>query len=185
MVKRRVAMPEKETRQRWDTIPSTTTPRSYRRGVMGPPGWTPEKAKRMPFYPQTPEAYEVYIEKRREQMRRQNADPEFRAKVGKTPRGWGGKKKLRALLDVRIREQVEEWYKVAVKQNIIETVDDERAEEALKGLAAIAVDPMIQPQVRLSAMNAILNFTKRKPAQKTELTVKRAEDFLDEIAKDL
>lgn len=185
MPERKWPRAERHTRQRWDVIPDPSRPRSYKRGVMGPKGWSAEKAKCMPFYPQTPELYDAWIENRREHMRRLNADPEFRAKKGKTPRGWGGKKKLIEHLKVVLRQRAERWYKMAVKQNIIETVDDERAEEALKELAVISMNPAIKVESRLAALNAILNFTKRKPAQKSEVTVRRAEDFLDEISKDI
>ena len=49
----------------------------------------------------------------------------------------------------------------------------------------ISMNPAIKVESRLAALNAILNFTKRKPAQKSEVTVRRAEDFLDEISKDI
>jgi hypothetical protein len=43
----------------------------------------------------------------------------------------------------------------------------------------------INPKDKLTAARLVLEFTKAKPAAQAELTVKRAEDYLADIAKEM
>lgn len=74
----------------------------------------------------------------------------------------------------------------AVKETKLVTVpatDSGKAEKALREAFVLAVGPSTQ-NIKIQAINTILNFTKAKPESKSKLTLNKAEDFLDEIAKD-
>lgn len=61
--------------------------------------------------------------------------------------------------------------------------NDERAEEALVATLEVMRGPMNQ-QTKLAAARQVLEWTKAKPAAKTEMTVNAAEAWLSEIAKE-
>ncbi|MBW7970950.1 hypothetical protein [Bradyrhizobium sp. BR 10289] len=61
--------------------------------------------------------------------------------------------------------------------------DDGKAEAALREAFVLAVGPSDQ-KIKIQAINTVLNFTKSKPESKSKLTLERAEDFLDAVAKD-
>lgn len=60
---------------------------------------------------------------------------------------------------------------------------DTMANEALKEALTIMRMPIAQKD-RLSAARLVLDFTKAKPAQKTELTVNKAEEWLAAVTED-
>lgn len=66
-----------------------------------------------------------------------------------------------------------------------EIPENEFAREAIEAAVETMRMEAISPKDKLTAARLVLDFTKAKPAAQTELTVKRAEDFLAEIAKDL
>lgn len=61
--------------------------------------------------------------------------------------------------------------------------DDPRAEEALKTTVE-TLRTAESPKDKIAAARLILDFTKAKPAQKIDATVRTAEDILDEMALD-
>jgi hypothetical protein len=63
--------------------------------------------------------------------------------------------------------------------------ENEYAREAIEAAVETMRMDAISPKDKLTAARLVLDFTKAKPAAQTELTVKRAEDFLADIAKDL
>lgn len=64
----------------------------------------------------------------------------------------------------------------------VPTTDIGKAEAALREAFVLAVGPSTQ-QIKIQAINTVLNFTKSKPESKSKLTLNKAEDFLDEIMK--
>lgn len=60
--------------------------------------------------------------------------------------------------------------------------DDAMAKAAI-GAAFDMIGEPLSARDRLSAIRTVLEFTKTKPASKTDVTIKSAEDFLDEIAE--
>jgi hypothetical protein len=62
--------------------------------------------------------------------------------------------------------------------------DTGKAEAALREAFVLAVGPSTQ-QIKIQAINTVLNFTKSKPESKSKLTLNKAEDFLDEVAKSM
>lgn len=61
--------------------------------------------------------------------------------------------------------------------------DDPRAVEALKE-SMVILRTQEDAKLKLAAARLVLDFTKAKPTSKQEITVKTAEDYLDEIAND-
>jgi hypothetical protein len=66
---------------------------------------------------------------------------------------------------------------------VIPTTEAEMAEVALRTAMELALMPL-QPAVRMSALNTVLSYTKAKPAQKTDLRVGSAEQWLAEVMTD-
>jgi hypothetical protein len=58
--------------------------------------------------------------------------------------------------------------------------EDQHAAEALH-TAVLTMRACESPKDKIAAARLILDFTKAKPASKTELTVRSHEDFLDEL----
>jgi hypothetical protein len=63
--------------------------------------------------------------------------------------------------------------------------ENEFAREALEAAVETMRMEAINPKDKLTAARLVLEFTKAKPAAQAELTVRRAEDYLAEIAKDM
>jgi hypothetical protein len=66
----------------------------------------------------------------------------------------------------------------------VPVTDAGKAERALREAFVLAIGPSTQ-QVKAQALRMVLDFTKSKPESKSKLTLNKAEDFLDEISKDL
>jgi hypothetical protein len=62
--------------------------------------------------------------------------------------------------------------------------DAGKAEAALREAFILAVGPSTQ-NIKIQAINTVLNFTKSKPESKSKLTLDKAEDFLSMVADDL
>lgn len=74
--------------------------------------------------------------------------------------------------------------KVETTSVAVPVTDSGKAERALREAFVLAVGPSTQ-QVKAQALRIVLDFTKSKPESKSKLTLGRAEEFLDEISKDL
>ena len=61
---------------------------------------------------------------------------------------------------------------------------DEMAKAALKESLAIMKNGLTATKEKLVAARLVLDFTKAKPAQKQDITVRSAEEWLDEVVKD-
>ena len=72
---------------------------------------------------------------------------------------------------------------VDTKQVVVPNSDNAKAEAALREVFVLAVGPSTQ-QIKIQAINTVLAYTKSKPESKAKLTLNKAEDFLDELAKD-
>ena len=140
-----------------------------------PKVWDPVKAKRCSLYPQSPELYDAWRQMLRERMLRQQTTGQMhRAGIRD---GWGGKAKLAR----RLRKEAEDRAEVIVqkmKDNDVVSLDDERAETALKFAVTVIEDGTTDQKDRLAAARMVLDFTKQKPISKTQLAVTKPEDFL-------
>lgn len=68
---------------------------------------------------------------------------------------------------------------VGTKQVIVPSTNDGKAKAALREAFVLAVGPSTQ-QIKIQALNTVLNFTMSKPESKVKLTTK-PEAFLDEL----
>ncbi len=78
----------------------------------------------------------------------------------------------------RAKEDMEDLIKAGVT-----TSNDEKANEALETALALMRSPM-KNETRVAAARLVLDFTKAKPASKSEVTVNKAEEWLAAVTKD-
>jgi len=80
-----------------------------------------------------------------------------------------------------IREQAKkDAERIVAKMTKDNNIDDEYAIEALKAAVEIMREPC-QNRDRLTAARMVLDFTKTKPAAKSEVTIGKAEAFLESL----
>lgn len=84
-------------------------------------------------------------------------------------------------LRVKAREEAKRIVATIMASEEYKTPDDQYAKEALEAAVEIVRTPG-SARERLQAAKVVLEYTKTKPAQKIDATIKRAEDFLDEVA---
>lgn len=105
------------------------------------------------------------------------------------PDGWAGRREeldaIRAAAHVEAKGIVQHM----TTAGIIGGPEDPRAEEALEAVIAIvrAKDKTTGQHVhpardRVTAAGAVLNFTKQRPGAQADVSVRLAEDFLEEVA---
>ena len=98
---------------------------------------------------------------------------------GGRPRGTPDGFTLEAITPIRAQAKLDAERIVAImsKDN---NIDDEYAIEALKAAVEIMREPG-QNRDRLTAARMVLDFTKTKPAAKSEVTIGKAEAFLESL----
>ena len=64
------------------------------------------------------------------------------------------------------------------------TPDDKMSKTAIEAAFGMIKEPL-SARDRLAAINTVLTYTKTKPATKTDMTVRTAEDFLDDVANSI
>jgi hypothetical protein len=171
------------------TVPGMEYARRRRAGEP-PKQWNPEYAARIPWYPKSPEAFARWQQNGRDRMARLKAEGRFPTRRG-VPDGWGGRKHIAQELRAKAQAEAKEIVAFMVKNKMVES-EDPRAEEALEAMIAIVrakdeamATPLYPPRDRIAAANTVLAYTKQKPATKTDLNVRRAEDFLEAVAEDM
>src|SRR5690606_27614361 len=93
------------------------------------------------------------------------------------PKGWTKKQHL--LFIDEAKRETNRIFKLMEKQG--NTPENEMAKKSLQAAFEMIAEP-VTPRDRLAAIRTVLEFTKTKPATKTDMTVRTAEDFLDELA---
>lgn len=96
--------------------------------------------------------------------------------------GYTGKEvqKMRAVA----KDEAKRMVKIMEKHGF-KVPEGEFAREALEAAVETMRMEAINPKDKLTAARLVLEFTKAKPAAQAELTVRRAEDYLAEIAKEM
>ena len=89
-------------------------------------------------------------------------------------------RKQRAIAKAEAKEMV----KVMEKKGFV-VPKEEFAREAIEAAVETMRMEAINPKDKLAAARLVLDFTMSKPAAQSEVTVKKAEDFLADIAKEL
>ena len=120
-----------------------------------------------------------------EAMRKQWEDPEYRARMSATRKGYD--RRRTDIPDGMHRHEAAPLNEAAIK-SAKETMSelkktgalgdlDAKAEEALQS----AIEVMRKPgskQIQLAAARLVLDFTKAKPASKSDITINKAEEWL-------
>lgn len=78
------------------------------------------------------------------------------------------------------QEEAKRIAKIMSKEGIMP--DENMAASALQSAFGMIGEPL-NPRDRLAAIRTVLEYTKQKPATQSNVTVKTAEDFLDELAE--
>jgi hypothetical protein len=151
--------------------------------------WNPDLVG-YPGYPKTREAFERLQEVNRERFNKWKAEGRLPNRRG-VPNGFAGS---REEID-KGRAEAREFAKEIIEKMKKKDVDlvDPRAEESLEAAIEVvrskATDPVSGRKDylycvgdRLKAAKLVLEFTKAKPAAKNEVTIQRAEDFLESLA---
>lgn len=99
--------------------------------------------------------------------------------VGSMPRNVPMRDKIAALVEAE--KEAKRILKIMEKEGLIP--DDHMAKAALQATFEMVTAPL-PPRERLAAARTILEYTKQKPVSTTNLNIKTAEDFLDELAAD-
>jgi hypothetical protein len=104
-------------------------------------------------------------------------DPNFKGRHG-VPDGYSKAEAEKMWAEVRAKAK--ETIKQMEDQHILDDADD-MAKAALAGAIEVLLSPVNQ-QHKLQAARLILDFTKAKPASKSEITVNKAEEWLAQVA---
>jgi hypothetical protein len=141
-------------------------------------------------YPRTQEAFDEKQRINRERFQKWKEEGRFPTRRG-VPNGFAGSREEidigRAEARAFAKEMVEK-----MKKNDADLVDP-RAEESLEAAIEVVRSKAIDPTKgredylygvadRLKAAKLVLEYTKAKPAAKSEVTIARAEDFLEDLA---
>lgn len=157
-----------------------------------PPGtppkpWNPEYARLIPWYPKTPEAHAIWQQKKAERAKRLWAEGRFGRRG--IPDGFGGRKREVIQIHKAARAEAREIVAYMKKNDML--TEDPRAEEALESMIEVvrAKDAeglhLHGVQHRIAAARTVLDFTKQKPAAKSEVALTKAEDFLAAVAAEM
>ena len=97
------------------------------------------------------------------------------------PDGFGGKHEILDMLRTQGKTQAKELVQQMIDKELIEDSDVSRL--AMESLVEMLKAPeLYTTRDRLAAIRTALDFTKSKPTAKQEVTVRTAEQFLEEIA---
>jgi hypothetical protein len=103
-----------------------------------------------------------------------------------TPNGFARfkRKTLYAIRDAAAQE-AKDIVKHMIDKEMGAPLDNALGVEALEYAVSVVRSKVDGTNTRLSAAKLILEYTKQKPATKADLTVRKAEDFLTDIANDM
>ena len=134
-----------------------------------------------------------------EANRRRYQNPEYLAqsreamrKVGLANKGKGGRplgsydgvrKAERDKINAEAKQYAKGMIETMKTKGILTEEDDPRAVEALEGAVAVMRTPSNQ-QIKLAAAKLVLEYTKAKPAAKSEVMVNKAEEWLAAITQE-
>lgn len=146
--------------------------------------WHPELVGRS-GYPKTEEAFQRRVENGKRLAERFKSEGRPMNRKGVTD-GWGGKKAKIAEIRAQATKDATAVINYMISNGMINMVpeDDEgKAKASLEATARIALDETQPLRERLAANRLLLEFTKSKPAQKSEVKLEKPEDWLTVIAR--
>jgi hypothetical protein len=147
--------------------------------------WYPDLVGKISGYPKTLEAYQSRQKSSRAVATKNRANGNFNRKG--VPDGWAGRKAEVLKERAAAREQAKEIMNEMALQDLLDLpsgTDAEKAHIALTACVEMVLDPTQDSRARQAAAKTVLDFTKPKPAQKQEVVVSRAEDFLAVLARE-
>jgi hypothetical protein len=151
--------------------------------------WHPELVDKIQGYPKTQEIWQ----QRSDIMRQQSTLYHKEGICGRNgvPDGWGGKKQLINEIQTAAKAEAAVIVKKMIEEQVFDD-GDPRATEALAAAVAIIRAKKFTPENEpvplyaakdvIAASRLVLDFTKSKPVQKSEVAVAKAEDFLTMLA---
>lgn len=142
--------------------------------------WHPQLAGVVKNYPPTQEAYDKLAERNREQIKRLMAEGKWNRRG--VPNGWARSKEVLAFVHRECDAQAAEALQEMIKTG--ELPDDDMGNEAMQYALATLRNPSLPAKERTAAARLLADFKLPKPTTKSEVTVKKAEDFLADLAKE-
>lgn len=136
--------------------------------------WYPDLVGVIKGYPKTEEAFKAKQEQCRAQVIRLNAEGKMHRRG--IPDGWAGKKKKAIRARAKAQKEAKRIIEIMVEKNLVDP--DALGNEALQFAIEVVRDKTSHRRDSLTAARLVLDFSKAKPASKSELTVNKAEDFL-------
>lgn len=144
--------------------------------------WHGDIAHLMPHYPQTQWAFEKLQARCRRQVIKANAEGKAGSRKN-VPDGYAGRRDEVLAIRALAAEQAKELMNKMAEKGMLD--ENAHANTSLEFAAGVVLAGDVYPiGERLKAARLVLDFTKAKPAQKQEVTIKKAEDFLEELAGD-
>lgn len=129
-----------------------------------------------------------------EALKRAWQDPEKRAKMlvkghGKRTGVPDGMRKPEAdTLWALAREKADYIMAELEKEKVVvfdpNSTEEQMAREALKEAFVMAMSPLTNAQLKMAALKTVLEYTKAKPASKTDLTLANADAWLKMVSED-
>lgn len=153
--------------------------------------WHPDAVGIVSGYPKTQEEWQRRSDLMRQQVQLYNAE-------GITGRsgvkdGWAGKKKLINQINAAAAAEAEKIVDKLIEEKRFQP-ENREARIALEAAVTVIVAekhtpetakvPLYDVKERLAAAKLVLEFTQKKPAQATDLSVRKAEDFLAQAMLD-
>lgn len=139
---------------------------------------------------QTPEEVKAKVEKPKRKLNVSEEVREWRRENMKRVRVGTGRKAPGNPYNMTVKgyaravnmahEEAKRIAKIMAKEGIMP--DENMAASALQSAFGMIGEPL-NPRDRLAAIRTVLEYTKQKPATQSNVTVRTAEDFLDELAE--
>lgn len=146
-----------------------------------PKVWHGDIAHLVPGYPKTQEAYDRRVNTGRANFEKLRREGRMRTRVG-VPDGWAGLGKIVKPLRELAKTEARIIVDYLRKEDMLVQPDNELATEALLVAVELHRLPESPGALKLAAARTVLEYTRAKPAQKVEQTVRTAESFLADLA---
>lgn len=141
----------------------------------------PDAVGIVPGYPKTAELHAERGKRSGERFAKARAEGKIISRAG-VPNGWGGRPHQARGLRALAKQEAGRIFNYLQKEGLLMEPHNEIANQALRDGIEMYMDPTFSGSARAAIHRTILEYTMAKPASKSEIQVKRAEDWLDEIS---
>lgn len=145
--------------------------------------WHPEAVGIVPRYAKTAEAFKKRQEHGSRNMAAVKASGREFSRRG-VPDGFARRREGVESFTALAKHEAARIMTYLRKEDLLVEPDNEIANDALKVAIELSRNPSVPPQLHLAAAKVVLEYTRAKPAQKSEVTLRTAESFLDDIASE-